>query len=167
MDNHTGETIMPLGQISGPQIDAMNLLEELVQKILGYWIPQEKFGFAIKPPRYDAYVEFMKGQKLWAVDWDKAFYHFQEAYRIDTTFTFALLKQASVLLHMGKYAEAESLFQQIKARKPDMSEYDQSYLEFHLHSLHGRLKEKAIIGKKNGDFFLRIKQVRFRFLKAN
>ena len=160
IDNLTGETIMPIEMVMGAEIDKMNLLEEVMQKILGYWISQDQYGFARKPPRYDAYQEYIKGDKIWFEDAEKALAYMQKAYQMDTNFTFALVRQTRALSNLAMrfqpkadLAQVDSLIKRIRATKKNLSEYDETYLQLIEHNIHGRLKEEAAVAMKAWKLF--------------
>lgn len=153
MDNRTGEIIYALDPIIGTEREAMQILDQLTQKLLGYWMLGDRAMFAKKPPRYDAYQEYMKYHDVWGIDFQQAAVHLQKAYQLDTTFDLALIRVGMALNNSGRLAKADSLIQEVKQRKKTLSTYDELYLKKLESIIHGKDQETADVSLKMWELF--------------
>jgi predicted Zn-dependent protease len=93
---------------------------------------------ADRPPTYEAYRVFSDGMNHYvAVENSKALPLFLEAYRIDSTFTVALLYASIALTNVASWSRADSLLQLVNVRRNSLSEYNRAWLDYRLAFVHG------------------------------
>ncbi len=108
---------------TGQGSDPMPLIESVKQSLLGYWVSKGEL-LSKKPPKYDAYMEFVKAEKLHPKEWLKRVSHFKKAIELDSTFN----QPAFELLEIGKDFAAPELADTalviLEARKQSFTDYE-------------------------------------------
>ncbi|HEX6091241.1 MAG TPA: protein kinase [Gemmatimonadales bacterium] len=93
---------------------------------------------AERPPTFAAYRAFDRGVALHlAQDYERASGEFIEAFRRDTTFVVALIYAAQALWNDDRFAAADSVLREMRARRAEVSEYHEllaDYMQAHLTS---------------------------------
>ncbi len=119
-----GRLLSSLQGGSGPRSDPTGTIEDLRQRIMGALaVHFDRFGATInwrKPPRYEAYKEYMLGNQLFAGA--AAVPYYDKAAELDTTFTFARIWKAVLFRNAGYYAEADSMIREIEKKRGMLSE---------------------------------------------
>ena len=118
----TQEVLHAFDEQRGPKEDAVEIMESLVQRILGYWLIKDDPSLR-KPPNYKAYKNYIEGYLYWlAVDNKKAEELLTEAYRMDTTFLNPLYALMFVYSNQGRPDLIDKMVQIMAPRKNEMSE---------------------------------------------
>ncbi|MBT8218528.1 MAG: hypothetical protein KJP00_01800, partial [Bacteroidia bacterium] len=155
VDTELGEVIHALDPIQGPRTEIVKLLDELTQKILGYWSVRDFDRHSKNPPKYEAYQKYLAANKYWGSheDADNIESLLWESYRMDTSFNASLLKLAVFYGNPGPQRSAEkrdSVLQFFEQRNPDFTPWEE-------------LRHKAILASKDNNYLesARLNEQRF------
>ncbi len=149
VDATTGALIFSLNPVSGSRDDTQIILDELTQRILGYWALNDKKMFAKKAPKYDAYqIATEAHNKYWYIDYPKAVEDLNRAYRTDTTYINPLIKMAFAYYNMGQPAKVDSMIKLIRKKNIKLSQREDLRLLAIEHVRNGNRMEAAQIHEK-------------------
>jgi DNA-binding SARP family transcriptional activator len=98
---------------------AMGSLASLVDPRLSSWV-----RVASKPPGYEAYREFVSGQRIWGSDRREALGHFLRAIALDSTFYGARVEAAILYRLLGECARTESIASELLPVSERLAPYD-------------------------------------------
>lgn len=125
VDLNTGVVLRTIRQTHGLEDDRMDVVDELTQKLLGYWILGEQPRFDQKPPKYDAYQEYIKWSKHWGISGDSmSLVVLQNAYTLDSTFHEAALKMIVAHVNNGNFHSADSIIKDMRRRDLELSPWE-------------------------------------------
>ena len=108
VDVVTQDVVIAFDPIQGPSSDKMELLNQLTEKVLGYWSVRKQPRYARNPPKYQAYQKLIAAEKIFleAAEKEKVEDLLIEAYQLDTSFYAPLLK---LVVHYQNYNEMDAL----------------------------------------------------------
>ena len=121
----TGNTIKALKPIKGPRSQMMELLEELQERILGYWEIGGIKRYEGKPPKYSAYQTFLKGDEAHSNNPRKAVEFFLKAHEQDTTWYEPIAKMFASLANLREYDLMDSILVDVRSKDPDLTLYEE------------------------------------------
>jgi tetratricopeptide (TPR) repeat protein len=104
-------------------------IQELKQKILGYWVSKDEL--LTTPPSYDAYTEFLSAKEKYNLDWGQALSYVDKAIELDSNFFDALLMKIDILSAKNtddSDASARELIAQVENRFPNLPKSAQDEL---------------------------------------
>ncbi len=144
-----GDILYALSPLQRAKEDKMDLLDELVQKLLGFWVVGKYKRFTKKPPKYDAYQTYMEvEQKWWDVSDEKSEELILKSFTLDSTFYVPLLKLAVLYINQNKHARADSLITFIKKKNPPLTQWERWRLQAMENATKGNLKQNASLYEK-------------------
>jgi len=120
----SGEVLHALEQIQGPKDRMVDLLEELTQEVLGYWITKRNIRFAQNPPKYEAYLKFLEGEQAFYMDMKTSEALLTEAYNMDTTFLAPLIKLIPLYTNNRYNTLADSVIQFIQNQNRSLTKWE-------------------------------------------
>jgi tRNA A-37 threonylcarbamoyl transferase component Bud32 len=133
-----------LTDVDAPIADPVVGVQEVRNRLMGWLALRYDDRIAVpgesgnKPPVYEAYRAFSEGMTRYiAVDNLHALTLFLDAFKRDSSFTVALLYASISSTNLGQWARADSLLQQVDARRRSLSGYDQAWLDYRLAFVHG------------------------------
>jgi len=141
------EILHSLEPISGPRDDPMDIIEELRQRVTGALATYFYFPLGLnlrtisKPPRFDAYQEFVAGMELFGGDYPRAIGHFERAIELDPDFMRARLQLALSYSNQGEYERAESIAEVLYSNRDDLIPFERYQLGWYMARLQGRYAE--------------------------
>jgi DNA-binding SARP family transcriptional activator len=97
----------------------MGSLASLVDPRLSSWV-----RVASKPPGYEAYREFVSGQRVWGSDRREALGHFLRAIALDSTFYGARVEAAILYRLLGQCSRTESIASELLSVSERLAPYD-------------------------------------------
>ena len=112
----TAEIIKRIGPIEGGKENASKVLEELSQRILGYWMIEGEIFVGRKVPIYKAFQAYEKAEEYWGVNPWKSEELLKEAFQTDSTFYFALFKLFPLYSNLGRRDLKDSLINYINGK---------------------------------------------------
>lgn len=119
----SGQVLKSL-QIEKPQNASMELLNELTQKIIGYWAVQNQKRFVAKPPKFEAYQEYLEGMKDYVSFSKDAEIHFKKSFELDTTFYAPLFRLQGSLYRYGKEDEIKEIYDFLEKRQSNFTKWE-------------------------------------------
>lgn len=125
---NTGEVAFSFPIIHGPRDKPLQSIEQLKQRILGYWVTKDLTGYERKPPLYEAYKIYLEGGKIWHDDPQRAKELMQKAANLDSNFHYAFFGYAHKLLSEGKMQMVDSLIWAYQSRKPEFNAIEREFL---------------------------------------
>ena len=128
--------------------DKMGLVEELRGRILGvlalYFTDTANYASRFRrPPKYEAYQEYLLGVELFGMDYTEAVRRFERAVELDPAFMQAKLFIAVAYGNQGRYEEAEAHLRSIFAFRDELSPLENRLLDWYDADLKGQ-SEKAL-----------------------
>jgi tetratricopeptide (TPR) repeat protein len=145
IDAQRDDVLLTLDPVRGPRSEPMKVIDTLRKKVLGALAVHvsssgdiEMFG---EPPVYEAYVEYMEGNKYFGMNYENSFEHYRRALEIDPHFLGPKFRIVSGLANMGRYEVADSIFQSIDRHSRGLSPYMRYYLDWFAFLLEGKQEE--------------------------
>jgi len=152
VDAYSGSSIKSLETISGDKAQIMELIDELTQKLLGYWATVGQNRYAKKPPKYAAFKLFLEAEELWLENDQLGEQKLKKAYEIDSTYFTALLKLCILYRNNGQGNESKELIEFIEKKNPYFSAYEQLRFKGIKASNNGNLSEEASAYEQLAEF---------------
>ncbi len=140
----SGAVIKSLETISGQKENIMDLIDELSQRVLGFWATSKNDRYYKKPPKFKAYQALVVASENWLVNDAIAEQKLHEAFQLDTTFILPLLSLSLLYNNHARYAEIKPLIEKIESLDTEFSDYEQ-------------LRLRSIKANASGDYRLSIK----------
>lgn len=141
----TNEIYHAVEPITGHKDEAMQLLEQTKQAIIGYWAVKDKQWLNRNPPKYDAYETYVNYLQTWGKNRKKTEKTLLKAYQQDTTFFQPLLKLAVLYTNHRKYQQADSIIQVIKGLNPPFTTYERLRFQAIEASFEGNYQKAATL----------------------
>ena len=120
----TGEVIHALEPITGPRQEMLSLLETLTEEVLGYWAVKRSTRFHANPPKYEAYKEYLAGEKLSQIDFEQSEMHLIKSYQADTTFLAPLFKLIPLYNNVRQFEKADSIIDYIAQNDFELTKWE-------------------------------------------
>jgi DNA-binding SARP family transcriptional activator/TolB-like protein len=134
-DAHSGSIANPIN-VTAPASEPTAALKELEQRVTGalaVMVDPKLSNYTAtssRPPTWEAYQEFLLGMRAFRRPYDSALARFRRAAALDTSYMQARLWAGSALGNLRNYAEADSIFRTVAARRDQMAPYDRATLEY-------------------------------------
>ena len=137
LDVASGQVMRAVGPLAGPKARAGSVIDDVRERVVGTiaLTSDPLLNDAIPPvaaqtPTYAAFREFAAGeQNTRAARWSDALTNYTDAFRLDSTFTFAAVREARSFYHIGRCDEADSLAALLLHRRDRLSEYEHAVLD--------------------------------------
>ena len=141
-DATRGTVLRSVDPTAAPVDQPMSAIEPLRSKVVGGVASLGSdggLGFALytRPPRYDAYREYVAGLSLFAVDNRKAVAHFQRASELDSDFVAPLFMMSSILTVWNQPVEAQAVVDRLEKQRQKMSGLERNMLDYYHAKLQG------------------------------
>ncbi len=143
-----GKVIHTLDLIQGKKNQMMQLLDELTQKVLGFWAVKKDKRFTANPPKYDAWQKLNEGFELYSSDWHKSEPVFWETYQLDTTFFAPLLKLMSYYRNTSQNEKVDSIIAYIRKKNPPLTDWERNRFEAIVLRSEGNILKSAQLTEK-------------------
>jgi TolB-like protein/tetratricopeptide (TPR) repeat protein len=141
-DPKTGEVIHTLEKpIIGNKNNPLPLIQDLSQRITGFWAVQGQKQFSDRPPKLPAYQAYLEGRKYAGIDFEKVEKYFSEAYRLDTTFIVPLVELIDSKINESAFQEADSLLAFVEHRSKYLSKAHRLKTRAYTAQLEGNLQK--------------------------
>jgi tetratricopeptide (TPR) repeat protein len=136
--------VRALTDVAAPASDPMQGVEELRNRLMG-WLAlkyddrlQGATPEGDQPPTYAAYQTFSEGLTRYvAVDNTQALPLFLRAFKLDSSFTVALLYASLAATNLALWTDADSLLNEVNERRQGLSEYNRAWLDYRIAFIHG------------------------------
>lgn len=141
----SGKVLHSLDPIQGHKEEAMKLLNELTQRILGYWTLSENRKYNKKIPKYEAYQASIEANQYFYTDTKKVEDYLLKAHSLDTTFMAPLIKLAKYYSIRGRAALCDSLLGVVKQKNTPLTSFEQLRMEAISARMAGQFEKSAAI----------------------
>ena len=141
-DAASGTVLRSVDPTAAPVDQPMTAIEPLRSKVVGglaslFAGEDPFFALKLRPPRDDAYREYVAGASLYAMDNRKAAAHFQRASELDPDFVAPLLMMSSILTVWNQHVEAQAVIERLEERRQEMSGLERNMLDYYHAKLQG------------------------------
>ena len=125
-----------LEPVSGPHTAPMQAVQDLRQHLMGAVavvldqdLTVSSFALSGRPPRYDAYREYLIGSDYWMIDFPRAIGHYMRAIRLDSTFLLPWASIAIAQTIQGRRASADSIFRMLNQNREQLPSLQRHLLD--------------------------------------
>jgi class 3 adenylate cyclase/tetratricopeptide (TPR) repeat protein len=134
----------PISKITCRASDYMNCIKDMSSSIRGYW--KSKTDNVFRYPNNDAYIAYLKAQKIWANP-DPSIQKKAKEYLIQSIGFDSLFLDAYFLLlddfsNHGEYENEKDTIELIRTRFPELTPRQENYLGYYEEELNGRNLEE-------------------------
>ncbi len=138
----TGEIVHALEKpIIGDKSDPLPLIQEVSERLTGFWAVQGRKQFTEKPPKLGAYQAYLEGRKYWGISYERVEEYYMTAYKIDSTFIVPLVELVASKINESDYYSADSLLNFVLQRSDNLSKVHQLQTRAYKAQLRGNLQE--------------------------
>lgn len=132
IDVATGNVDFVLPEITGDHIEVMDLVNELRQRVLGYFsmVKDKILLLEHKPPKYEAYKAYLEAYSHFGTDYDQSRRLCDRAIAIDSSFLWPYLTVAGSYYNQGNTRSLDSVIAVVHRRFRQLSDYERDYLEW-------------------------------------
>ena len=123
-DVQSNAMLKAIRPIQGHRNDMMKILEELKERLLGYWSVGEMKRYEGKPPLYSAYQAFLEGEKLHSQKPRQAVALFEKAHQLDSTYFEPIAKMCATLVNIREEDKVDSLLRNLRKKDPELTRYE-------------------------------------------
>jgi len=125
----SGDLLYTFDGIEGNRKDLRKVLEEVTQRIIGFWEVNEIKKFDKRPPRYDAYLHYKKGNELRFKDPPKSEEHYLKALELDSTFYKVYFKLFWLYAQTNLDRSLDSLDQIVTQYEMELNPWEKARLD--------------------------------------
>jgi class 3 adenylate cyclase/tetratricopeptide (TPR) repeat protein len=129
MNLETGAYLRAISEVVCPYADPMNCIQELGNKIKGFWV--SRTDHVLRPPRYDAYKEYLNARNVWLQDQEMAGQYLRKSIALDPEFIDAYFLLMDWYYNQGQYGAVATQIKDIKSRFPDLTDRQKNYLKYY------------------------------------
>ncbi len=167
----TGEIIYSFGEFSGHKDKPITIIENLREKVLGYWFTKENIQ-SFPPPRYDSYKKYIEAQSLWGENDSAVKELLEESIQLDKSFFEPHILLIALLRNKRKWKDCDSLTNALYERKTQLTQPQLERLNFFRHELQGDSPTAYKYLKKEydrhpDDLFINTSLIQFLSYKLN
>ena len=167
----TGDVLYAFGNFSGPKDEPITIIEDLREKVLGYWFNKENIK-RYPAPRYDAYKKYIEAQSLWSEDNARVKSLLEESITLDPNFYEPLFLLIALQRNKRKWSYCDSLTNRLYNIKSELTNAQLDKLNFFRYELKGDYKSAYTYLKKEfdrdpEDLFMNTSLMVFANLKLN
>ncbi len=123
IDVNSGK-ILHFVQLDAARDDYMQLLKEITDELMSYWIVKDDVQFSLSPPNYEAYKEWDEGEKLYTTNALEAITRYENAFLKDTSFYPPLFRLFSLYTNTGNTIKAEEIIDFLYERQSSFTKYE-------------------------------------------
>ena len=132
----SGDIIYAFGNFSGSKDKPVTIIEDLREKVLGYWYNKDKID-RFPAPRFDAYEKYIQAISLWDEDDTKVYNLLTESYRLDTNFLEPQLLKVGLYRNKRSWYKCDSLINYLYNRKSILTKAQLDKLNFYRYDISG------------------------------
>ncbi len=139
VESESGEITFAFGRFSGNVDQPIQIIEDLQEKILGYWYTKEKIK-RFPPPRFDAYKKYIQAQSLWRENDEQVFQLLNQAIHLDSNFYEPHFVLIGLLRNKRRWKECDSIVESLKKIRHRLTNAQKDKLNFFKYELSGDYK---------------------------
>ncbi len=143
----TGRLIQALEPATAPRADPMSAIDAIRHQVRGavaVRVGDEVDGFLEgeeRPPKYEAYAEYLLGEESFGIDYESAEAHYRKALEIDPDFVMPRIVLASSFRNRSRWEEAAAEIAVLERRRSSLTRYYRAILDMWREQLAGRTEE--------------------------
>lgn len=145
VDTSRGALLYAVPSARAPRDNAASALEEAESRVLGalasHLTAHAHASLLSRPPRFEAYREFIAGSELYATDLLAAVEHLARAVEVDPEYTSAQIRLAMALRGVGRVDEGRAVLDRLGERRGQLNEFEWLWLDWALASFDGRWED--------------------------
>ncbi|MEZ4896729.1 MAG: adenylate/guanylate cyclase domain-containing protein [Saprospiraceae bacterium] len=107
-----------------------NVLDEIEQKVLGFWLTKDNPYFQQKTPLRDSYIEYNKAISQWEKSPSEIFKHLRNCLQVDSSFVRGYLLEIVATYIYRTPEKTDSLIKNLERRNLDLSQSERNYFYF-------------------------------------
>ncbi len=123
LDVKTKKILFTLNPVIGVRDSVMIMIDMLKKKITEYW-GEENYGSGKKPPLYNAYVQYLKGQRMEESNYLQARAYYYEALSLDSTFNAPLFALAALAMNNAESTFRDSVMLALQQKENSFTGYE-------------------------------------------
>ncbi len=132
-DATRGRLLDALDPVSGPRDAPLAVIDSLRERVMGALGARlegvHEMGVQQRPPRYDAYREFIAGFEVFMTDGAQGLDHFARANGLDPEFATPLFYMAYLLDQAGEHARVVTILRALSARRDQLTPFGRHWLD--------------------------------------
>jgi len=172
VNTKSGEIVHSLKKpVMGDKADPLPLIQEVSQRITGFWAVQDRKQFTERPPKLGAYHAYLEGRKFWGIDYQKVEEYYLTAYSIDSNFIVPLVELVASKINESAFYQADSLLNFVLAKSDNLSKAHQLQAKAYYAQLHGKLEESVNYWEKiyeiDNQEFITVTNLSRQYLNTN
>ncbi len=132
IDVRSGNVEFVLPEITGDRVEVMDLVNELRQRILGYFSVMEDNFLLLqhRPPKYEAYKAYLEAYSYFGTDYAQSRRLCHQAISIDSSFLWPYLTMAGSYYNQGNSRGVDSVIALVNRRFKHLNSYERAYLDW-------------------------------------
>ena len=123
IDVQTGK-VLHFIQLEGGRDDYMDLLKKVTDQITSYWMVKDNVQLRLNPPTYEAYQEWIEGEKIYTTNAAEAITKYENAFLKDTTFYPPLFRLISLYSNQGNSQKMEEIMTYLSTHESSLTKYE-------------------------------------------
>lgn len=123
VDVKTKKVLFTLDPVMSVRDSLMIMLDQLKKQVIKYWGDDINVSQK-KPPSYNAYVQYLKGLKIESLDMAKAQSHYNEAIKIDSTYTSPFFAIATLAINNSKQDLLDSIMNILSMKEQEFTSFE-------------------------------------------
>ena len=146
-DSQKGELIKVF-DVRGSTNNLIPMVEEICQKVLGFWSVKGFKRFDRDPPRYAAFQEYSRAIPIYITDPDQSISHLKRAIELDPNFLEAQFFLCNMYNSEGNYHKKQELLKNLATKRLSFSKWENLRFEQILASENNNWLELARISEQ-------------------
>ncbi len=134
------EVLFTFGTLSGHKDRPLEIIENLREKVLGYWFNRGNLK-RFPPPRFDSYKKFIEAQAIWGEDNSRVLAKIEESIAIDPSFYEPKFLELALLRNSFGYSKCDSIIKVLDAKKLELTTAQREKLNYFKYELAGDYNE--------------------------
>ncbi len=111
-------------RVDQPQGANMQLLEELTEDVVSYWVVKDNIQLRQRPPNFESYKLYIQGNNIYDIGAEEAIELYQRSFALDTTFLSPLLRSSSLYLNLGNTEKSNEIMDYLSDKKDVFSKFE-------------------------------------------
>ncbi|MEP6781184.1 MAG: hypothetical protein ABJC26_14910, partial [Gemmatimonadaceae bacterium] len=132
IDARTGRVMRALDPTMGPVREPMVAIAALRERLLGSIVSGDlarKVNVASTPPKYEAYLAFLEGNKMFPKSQRESRASFERAIQLDSSFVAPYTALATTYMNAAQFAAADSIVARLRPKRDRLASVDRLQLD--------------------------------------
>jgi tetratricopeptide (TPR) repeat protein/TolB-like protein len=124
------ELVYAFPDVAAPLGDPARAIDSASQHVMGLLAADFDPTLDARPPRYDAYREFMTGMEVWSSDFTESAEYFLRSSQLDSTYFWPRLMAAHAFALTESRGKADSLFSSLESEREALTPFERLNLDW-------------------------------------